>query len=226
MRFADLSRRGARTAPGQASVEATRVVHQAASLLLAYPSADLLASLPVIEAALAGSPSATLFEPLLAHLRAGELMEAQSYHVQEFDLSRRHALHLTYWTEGDTRRRGEVLASIKQAYRDSGLLGDTGGELPDYLPMMLEFAAHEPERGLALLSTYRPSLELLRLGLEDDALPHAGVLEAVCRTIPGRRPLTRAEVHALVKELTPTETVGLEPYPAFVGLPELQRSHA
>ncbi len=226
MRFDDLARRGSRTTPDRASAEAVRVVHQAASLLLAYPTADLLANLPVIEAALAGNPSGPLFEPLVAHLRSDHLMELQACHVQEFDLSRRHALHLTYWTEGDTRRRGEVLASIKQAYRDSGLRGDTGGELPDYLPMMLEFAAHEPARGLDLLAAYRPSLELLRLGLSDDALPHAGVVEAVCRTIPGRTPLTRAEVHALVKHQTPTETVGLEPYPTFVGMPELQRSQA
>ena len=63
----------------------------------------------------------------LAHLRGGSLQELQSWHVQEFDLSRRHALHLSYWTDGDTRRRGQVLADIKAVYRESGLVVDTGG---------------------------------------------------------------------------------------------------
>ena len=68
-------------------------------------------------------------------------MEVQAHYVREFDLGRRHALHLCYWTDGDTRRRGEVLGNFKQAYRQSDILVDTHGELPDYLPMVLEFAA-------------------------------------------------------------------------------------
>ena len=124
------------------------------------------------------------------------IMELQSWYVQEFDLSRRHALHLTYWTDGDTRRRGEVLAAIKQTYRDSGLLVDLAGELPDYLPMVLEFAAvGAPASGVALLNTYRASLELLRIGLAEDKLPQAGVVAAVCDSArralaadPGRGP--------------------------------------
>ncbi|MDN5570564.1 MAG: molecular chaperone TorD family protein, partial [Propionibacteriaceae bacterium] len=213
------------------------LVHAAAAQVLSYPDADLLARLAVIEAALADTWAAALFAPVLAHLRspalnapkASEPAEAltalQSYHVQEFDLSRRHALHLTYWTEGDTRRRGEVLASIKTVYRESGLVVDTGGELFDYLPMLCEFCVHDPERGLGLLTRFRPNLELLRLGCTDDGLPHAGVLEAVCRTVPGPRPADRAEIQAMVRAVAPTETVGFDPYsPTYVGWPELSRS--
>ncbi len=152
------------------------LVYQAAALVLAYPEAALLDRLDVIESALSGTTDEPLFAPVLAHLRGDSLRELQSFHVQEFDLSRRHALHLSYWTDGDTRRRGNVLAEIKQVYRDSGLVVDTGGELPDYLPMVLEFAVHDPERGAELLQQWRPSLELLRIGLEEDDLPHAGVL--------------------------------------------------
>ena len=210
-----------------ASGRAAAVVHAGAAQLLSYPDAALLERLDVIEAAVAeAAPAASaLFAPVAGHLRSLPLIELQSFHVTEFDLSRRHALHLTYWTEGDTRRRGEVLASIKAVYRESGLVVDTGGELFDHLAMMLEFCVHDPERGLALLTRYRPNLELLRLGCTDDGLPHAGVLEAVCRTVPGRRPADRAEIQAMVKAVAPTETVGLEPdAPTFVGWPELSRS--
>lgn len=155
-----------------------RVLYAAAAVVLSYPDDETLARLPLVEEALT---EVSLLEPFRAtfdHLRSMPPMEAQAWHVQEFDLSRRHALHLTYWTDGDTRRRGEVLAAIKQTYRDSGLLVDLDGELPDYLPMVLEFAANgAPALGLALLNTYRASLELLRLGLMKDRLPHLGVVD-------------------------------------------------
>ena len=196
------------------------LTYQAAALVLSYPDERVLAAVPTIRDALAGTDAAALFEPVLAHLEGGDLLTLQSYHVQEFDLSRRHALHLTYWTE--------------QVYRDSGLLVDTGGELPDYLPMVLEFAVHDPERGVPLMAGYRPSLELLRFGLAEDGLPHTGVLAAVCGTLPGESPTSRAEVQAMARSAQPSEEVGLEPYGAepavaFLGLPqmptrELQRS--
>ncbi|MCA0294637.1 MAG: nitrate reductase molybdenum cofactor assembly chaperone [Actinobacteria bacterium] len=185
------------------------VTLQAAALVLAYPEAELLDRLDVVESALSDTPAVEQFAPVLAHLRSRPLGELQAFHVQEFDLSRRHALHLSYWTDGDTRRRGEVLAEVKAVYRDSGLVVDLDGELPDYLPMVLEFAVADPERGRALLERFRASLELIRLGLAKDDLPHAGVLEAVCALLPGPSPRTRAEVQALFGEIQPVEFVGL-----------------
>ena len=198
------------------------VIFQAAALLLGYPDENLLGRLDLIEEAAAEAGVAERFAPTIAHLRSMPLMELQSWHVQEFDLSRRHALHLTYWTDGDTRRRGEVLASIKQTYRDSGLVVDLDGELPDYLPMVLEFTATgAPELGVGILNTYRASLELLRIGLTEDKLPHAGVVEAICDVLGGPSPKTRAEVRDLLTT-PPTETVGLEP--TFLPYPQLQGS--
>lgn len=194
--------------------QSDKVIYQAAALVLAYPDEELIGRLPMIRAAVSATPAAADFAELLDHLEgAPTLRELQEFHVQEFDLSRRHALHLTYWTDGDTRRRGEVLASLKQTYRDSGLLVDLAGELPDYLPMVLEFAAvGDAERGMAILNAYRASLELLRIGCTEDHLPHAGAVKAVCDTLPGPSPQTRAEVQRLLAEIAPVETVGLDPY--------------
>ncbi|MFV0406339.1 MAG: nitrate reductase molybdenum cofactor assembly chaperone [Propioniciclava sp.] len=210
--------------PDSASAEGrtSALVWAAAAQLLTYPDPELLGRLDLIEEALADTWAAELVAPTLSHLRTTALMEAQSFHVQEFDLSRRHALHLTYWTDGDTRRRGEVLAGIKQLYRDSGLVVAPDGELVDYLPMVCEFAVADTERGLELLTRYRPSVELLNYGCADDDLPHAGVVEAICRTIPGQRPADRNEIQAMARAAMPTESVGLEP--SFLGIPELQRS--
>jgi nitrate reductase delta subunit len=193
------------------SQQRTRVVRQVASWCLAYPDATLVERLPLLRAALA-EQGVTSLDAFLDHLESTPLGELERHYVEVFDISRRHALHLSYWTDGDTRRRGEVLATFKSVYRASGFLVDLAGELPDYLPMVLEFAAvADPEAGEALLREYRPSLELLRLGLVDDATPYADLLVAVCATLPGPSPADRAAVQAMV-DGPPTETVGLEPY--------------
>lgn len=219
------------TLPGPAGevLDDVAICHQAASLLLSYPDEALLERLPLVREALAGTPWAADFEPVLAHLEGRTLVEAQAWHVAEFDTSRRHALHLSYWTDGDTRRRGEVLAGIKQVYRDSGLLVQLDGELPDHLPMVLEFAAvGDRDRGRDLLQRYRASLELLRLQMAKDGLPHAGVLAAVCATLPGPSPTSRAEVQAMYDAAMPSESVGLDGYgldgsagrePELLGMP-------
>jgi nitrate reductase molybdenum cofactor assembly chaperone NarJ/NarW len=193
-----------------------RVVHQVASWCLAYPDTALLDRLRVLEAATTELPAGIARDGLgrvLGHLARTPLSELQLEYVTVFDLSRKHALYLSYWTDGDTRRRGEVLARFKQRYRASGFLVDTGGELPDFLPMVLEYAAvADPADGRAMLQEYRPSLELIRLALVDAGSAYAGALEAVCSTLPGDSPLDVAAVHRMAAAGPPTEQVGLEPY--------------
>ena len=67
--------------------------------------------------------------------------------MQTFDLGKRCALYLTFYSLGDRRDRGLALLRLKKLYRAAGLPQD-GTELPDYLPVMLEFAAAAP-RGTA-----------------------------------------------------------------------------
>jgi nitrate reductase molybdenum cofactor assembly chaperone NarJ/NarW len=195
--------------------ESFRIVRQAAAVCLGYPDRDVIATSGLIRAALAEKAprQAADFEPLLAYWESSDLASIQTHYVDVFDMSRKHSLYLSYWTDGDTRRRGEVLAAFKQRYRHSDFLVDTGGELPDYLPMVLEYAAIvDPVDGAALLQEYRSSVELLRLALEERGTPYAGVLTAVCGTLPGPSPADRKAVMAMAAAGPPTETVGLEPY--------------
>jgi nitrate reductase delta subunit len=197
--------------------EASRVVRQAAAICLGYPERDVVATSGLVQAALAENApdQAEAFEPLLAYWESSDLAAIQMHYVDVFDLSRKHSLYLSYWTDGDTRRRGEVLAAFKQRYRRSGFLVDTGGELPDYLPMVLEYAAIvDPVDGTALLQEYRSSVELLRLALAERGTPYAGVVTAVCRTLQGPSPADRKAVMAMAAAGPPTETVGLETRPS------------
>ena len=201
-----------------APVADDRVVHLVAGRCLDYPTAELVAEVPAMRRALAErgpSPATTPLAEVLDHLGSGPLADVQRTYVDTFDLSRKHALYLSYWTDGDTRRRGEVLGRFKTAYRTSGAVVDTHGELPDYLPMVLEFAARvDADAGRTILQDYRASLELLRIALQERQSPYAGAVVAVCATLPGDSPADRAAVMEMVGMTGPhpSESVGLEPY--------------
>lgn len=203
-----------RSSDAAARARAThRVVHQVSSWCLAYPDDALVERLGLLTAAVDELPAGRARDGLRAfldHVSATPLDVLQTDYVHLFDLSRKQALYLSYWTDGDTRRRGEVLAAFKERYRASGFLVDTRGELPDHLPLVLEYAAlADPDDGTALLQEYRASLELTRFALIDAGTPYAGVLEAVCSTLPGESPADTAAVHRMAAAGPPSEAVGL-----------------
>ncbi len=206
-------RRGAATPPGLDDA-GLRAVWQVASLLLDYPDERLVGQLPVLRAALAAVP-AYLADPLLtmvSRIEEGDLGALQRAYVETFDHTRRHCLHLTYFTYGDTRRRGVALVRVKQAYRRAGA-EPSGAELPDHLAVVLEFgAAVDVAAARSVLLEHRASLEVLRLALDRGGSPWAVVVTAVCRTLP---PLVGEEEQAvarLIAEGPPAEEVGLDGY--------------
>jgi nitrate reductase molybdenum cofactor assembly chaperone NarJ/NarW len=191
------------------------VVCQAASLLLSYPDGAVRDRLPLLAAAVAelrkGTARAAL-ERFLAHAAATPPRELAEHYVATFDRRRRCCLYLTWYSDGDTRRRGQSMAELKARYRSGGLeLAQP--ELPDYLPLVLEYAATaDLADGLALLQEHRAGLELLRLALLDAGSPYAAVVEAVCSLLPGASPQDRAAALRLARTGPPQETVGLEPF--------------
>ena len=193
---------------------AHRVVYQAASWCLSYPDHELVGKSALMRSALAeqgrAAPDLTAF---LSYLETTSVGALQRSYVETFDLSKHHPLYLSYWTDGDTRRRGDVLAAFKKVYRSSDYVTNTHGELPDFLPLVLEFAAiADPAAGRGLLVQYRPSVELIRLALTEHGSPYAQVLEGVCATLPGPSPADRQAVQAIAGYGPPAESVGLEPF--------------
>ncbi|KAK1185966.1 nitrate reductase molybdenum cofactor assembly chaperone [Streptomyces sp. NBS 14/10] len=194
---------------------ATPAVHQAAALLLGYPDRHWPARLTLVRDAL-GEVTGPGTAPLLrfcAAVRDIPVLDLAARYVVTFDRSRRRTLHLTYYTDGDTRRRGGSLAEWKARYRAHGW-APPEDELPDYLPLALEFAARCPAPGTRLLSEHRPAIELLRMALADHDSPYAEVLRAVCDTLPGASPADRATALALARGGPPAEAVGLAPFAA------------
>jgi nitrate reductase delta subunit len=192
----------------------TAAAWQAASLLLAYPDDAQRGHLPLVRTLLAGLP-ADVGDPLarvVDHLENTPAATAAAAYVDTFDHRRRCAPYLTYYTHGDTRKRGMALLRIKHVYRAAGLvLSDD--ELPDHLAVVLEFAATgDAVAGRRLLLDHRAGLELLRLALEDAASPYADVLHAVCATLPALDGAGLDAVRRLLAEGPPAEDVGLEAF--------------
>ena len=199
--------------------------YKLASVLLQYPTMALFGGLDELAAAArsAPRPGREHLAAFLGWLRTTPPPEVAQHYVDVFDLRRRSALYLTYYRHGDTRRRGMALLAFKTAYRTAGLTPGSG-DLPDYLPVVLDFAAVAPG-GEDLLRRHRPDLELLRRALHEAGTPYARVVDAVCAQLPrlSRRDLLR--VRAAEQQGPPAEEVGLEPFapPGYLNGTEVSR---
>jgi nitrate reductase delta subunit len=129
---------------------APRMAHSLRALawLLRYPDAELRVALPALIEALrseAALPAGRIDElDLLAtRLATQPALRVEADYVDLFDRSRQTALHLFEHVHGDSRDRGPAMVDLAQSYERAGLhLAE--GELPDYLPVVLEFASTQP----------------------------------------------------------------------------------
>lgn len=182
------------------------------SVLLRYPDDEVLAAREEIAGEareLEDSPARESMLEFLAYWIEAPPRRLRSEYVETFDFKSRNALYLTYFRYGDQRIRGQALAGIKDLYARAGYELDTT-ELPDYLPLALEFASEAPEEGLVLISGYRGGLEVLRKSLSQS--PYACLIEALVSLLPEMEEPDAEEARSIVVNGPPREMVGLEPY--------------
>lgn len=188
-----------------------RTVHMAGSILLDYPKPERRAHFGHVAEAITNLPPeiAGEFETFLTTASEMSQQELEAHFTEIFDQKRKCCPYLTYYSTGDTRRRGMALVGFIEAYRAAGWEVEDG-ELPDYLPMVLEFSARSdsPIAG-QLLTSYREGIEVLRTALETFASPYSHVVAAVCRSFPEIDDETRERYLRLVNDGPPTEMVGL-----------------
>ena len=188
-----------------------------AAQLLDYPDEQLLGRLPMLrEAAASAGDAGPYLSAVIDHLSATAPAEARTAYVDTFDLRRRCCLYLTYYSYGDTRKRGMALLRFTHAYRAAGF-ELAGAELPDHVAVVCEFTAASPAEGLRLFREHRAGLELLRLALSDSGSPHVAVVDAIRAVLPEAAPKDLERALALAATGPPAEEVGLEPF----GPPEL-----
>jgi nitrate reductase delta subunit len=182
------------------------------SKLLDYPDAELIAALPELRDEIKQGSGReyeaaewVVLDRFLGHLSSLDQTELQAAYVQTFDLTPEHALHLTHHVFGDDKNRGPALIDLTEFYKEYGVqmrttdatkaandeIVDDGksNELPDYLPLVLEFAAMlEEEEARMFLSQWAKVLNVLASNLEEASSPYAPLI----RLVEQRSQLVRA----------------------------------
>lgn len=189
----------------------TRRLFAAASIALRYPERDWLRSFEEIERDLDQFSSETkeVLWNLITYFGSKSLMDLQVDYVATFDRKRRACLYLSYYLNGDTRKRGMALLNFKQTYSAEGWIS-VSEELDDYLPILLEFIAVTASPiGMDLLVQHKAGLTLLSYALRDLNSPYLALIDEVNRRIPGE---ATTQTLKLIETGPPSEQVGLAGY--------------
>ncbi|GFE63263.1 nitrate reductase molybdenum cofactor assembly chaperone [Litoreibacter roseus] len=121
---------------------------KALSLILSYPTRELQHAMPEISAVLASDTRLTAaarraLRPLVEELAGRDIYDLEEQFVLLFDRSRTLSLNLFEHVHGESRDRGGAMVSLIETYRDGGFDPATS-ELPDHLPVLLEFLSTRP----------------------------------------------------------------------------------
>jgi nitrate reductase delta subunit len=152
--------------------------------LLVYPEQALIDCLDEMAAILETEGALPKAErralaALMADLRGGDLMDAQARYVALFDHTRSLSLHLYEHSHGESRDRGQAMVNLLNHYRSRGL-DLRACELPDFLPLFLEFLSTQPTgEARALLAQAVEVVALLRARLEQRGAPYGAVFRAI-----------------------------------------------
>ena len=152
--------------------------------LLSYPGAELCAHLAEMREALRAERSISPgrlaeLELLMDALASADPLDAEAAYVQLFDRGRATSLHLFEHVHGDSRERGPAMIDLARTYHQAGL-HLAPGELPDYLPVVLEFVSTQPAReGRAFLGEMAHILNALFTALQERRSAYASVIGAL-----------------------------------------------
>ncbi len=161
-------------------------IYKILSVLLEYPEQELIDNLPEIHTIVDESTEISAAEKvslrkLLDHLVSMPLIEIQADYVNTFDSTPEHSLHLTHHLFGEEsdRNRGPALIDLSEMFKAYGVETVTN-ELPDYLPLMLEFASQlEGNEATVFLSDVNKVLGLLTANLTKANSPYAAPVSII-----------------------------------------------
>jgi nitrate reductase delta subunit len=159
------------------------MLYKITSALLEYPDQELKSAMSEIadllqSEAISDDERSTL-QKFMQWMDAMDMTELQAGYVQTFDMNPEHSLHLTHHLFGDDRGRGPALIDLSEYYRGFGLEADAK-ELPDYLPLILEFVStlEEIEAKVFLGQTVKV-LTQLAANLETAESPYAPLVRMI-----------------------------------------------
>lgn len=152
--------------------------------LLSYPDAELREFLPEMRDILHSEAAVTHdrldeLDALIEWLIDTDALETEANYVQLFDHGRATSLHLFEHVHGDSRDRGPAIIDLGQTYESSGLYLEPG-ELPDYLPAVLEFVSTQPPaEAKAFLSEMAHIFNVIFNALQQGQSPYASIIRSL-----------------------------------------------
>jgi len=149
------------------------------SLLLQYPDEELVSGLSGMEAVvseLEPESARRVCSDFLDYLRQKPILYVQEEYTRTFDLDSSMCLNLSHHKWGDDRERGNALAALSGLYQVAGFEMSTG-ELPDYLPLVLEFMSVCSEEACrAIMEDYREEVNGLAEKLNKQGSSYSALL--------------------------------------------------
>jgi nitrate reductase delta subunit len=174
------------------------LIFKALSVLLSYPTAAMREALPEIADVVRTSKFVAPRErdallDLIAELQRGELLTVEERYVDLFDRGRALSLHLFEHLHGESRDRGSAMIELKQLYANAGF-ELSAKELPDYLPVVLEYLGHRNiTEARELLADCGHILQSIGRSLIARQSGYAAVLQALL-VIAGEQPIDAAKI--------------------------------
>lgn len=184
---------------------------KALSALLTYPTRGLVEAVPAIRAIVAqeGLVRADL-EPLLMRLETTDLYELEEAYVLLFDRSRSLSLNIFEHVHGESRDRGQAMVELKRLYEEGGLSLDTT-ELPDFIPLFLEYCSLQPEvEARALLAEPAHVFTALAERLRRRESVYAAVFEALVALAATKPEAAAFEALVEVDDAAPDDLAALD----------------
>jgi len=156
-----------------------RTIYKALSFLLEYPVAESLHAIEELRTdGIADRKSRRIVQEFIDYLRNTPLIRLQETYTATFDLSPSTSLNLTYHRWGDSKERGNALVRLVHLYAQAGYeIAD--GELPDYLPLVLEFfSVGPPGSAREIMAEYHPQVRVLASRLGQTSSPYTALIES------------------------------------------------
>lgn len=157
---------------------------RALSHLLTYPDAELRGHLGELQQVLhvegvLDKARLVALDALVTRLLSEDALDCEAVYVDLFDRGRSTSLHLFEHVHGDSRDRGTAMVDLGKTYHEAGLYL-APGELPDYLPAVLEFVSTQPTRqARAFLGEIAHILNAVHSALQQRGSHYAAVLAAL-----------------------------------------------
>lgn len=157
---------------------------RALAALLSYPTGDLVRAVPEIRDAIDRERLLPAAERAALHRLIDEFADGDLFDLQErfgllFDRTRSLSLHLFEHVHGESRDRGQAMVDLLKLYQEGGY-NPVANELPDFLPLFLEFAStREPRAAIDLVGQPANVIAALRERLAKRRSPYEAVMAAL-----------------------------------------------